>query len=198
MMVFWPGLPRLWHDGDVGGLLVAIVFAVLANVTICLTLIWPGLAPAVVRYLCVLGTSGYWMYWAIRQWSRYPTPGPGDFGTEGDLFPQAQSEYLRGNWYQTEELLLRILRRNRQDIEAQLLLATMYRHTGRFAEAAEQLRQVVRHERLPRCQHWRFELAGERQRLQIANGDPARDQPDQDPHMVTNGNATAIPLSKAA
>jgi hypothetical protein len=75
-----------------------------------------------------------------------------------DLFRSAQSEYLRGNWFQAEAILLRLLERDPRDAEARLLLATLLRHTKRFKEAREQLACLARFESAER---WTEEIERE-------------------------------------
>ena len=79
-----------------------------------------------------------------------------------DLFIQAQTEYLRGHWCETESLLQRLVSGGR-DVEAHLSLAALYRQTKRCDEARSRLRML---ERLDGAEKWRFEIERERQLLE--------------------------------
>jgi protein involved in temperature-dependent protein secretion len=99
----------------------------------------------------------------------------------------ARGEYLQGNWFQTEELVAQILRRNPRDVEARLLKATLLRHTGRWDEAREQLRQL---QRLEGAGSWNMEI--EREWLLQSAAARTRRSSQVSPH------ATANPLRRAA
>jgi thioredoxin-like negative regulator of GroEL len=79
------------------------------------------------------------------------------------LFIRAQLEYLNRHWLEAEELLATLLAGRDQDAEARLMLATLYRHTGRFAEADECLTRL---ERMDSGDRWCVELARERRLLE--------------------------------
>ena len=71
----------------------------------------------------------------------------------------ALDAYLAGNWTETERIAKAILRRNRRDPETTLLLATLCRHTGRYAEAGAWLDRL---ESLESAVKWTEEIAAER------------------------------------
>jgi hypothetical protein len=85
-----------------------------------------------------------------------------------DLFRQAQGEYLRGHWYETETVLTHLLEHHPRDVEARLLLATLLRRTKRQREALQQLAQL---ERLEGHEKWRPEI--EAQRRLTAGAEPS-------------------------
>jgi thioredoxin-like negative regulator of GroEL len=85
-----------------------------------------------------------------------------------DAYVEAREQYLKGNWFEAECLLSRILKRNPRDLEARLMLATLLRHTGRRDEAA---RQLDRLERFEGSGKWVLEISRERQQLQAAKSD---------------------------
>jgi thioredoxin-like negative regulator of GroEL len=85
-----------------------------------------------------------------------------------DVYVEAREQYLKGNWFEAECLLTRILQRNPRDLEARLLLATLLRHTGRRDEAANQLDRL---ERFEGSGKWGLEISRERQQLQAAKTD---------------------------
>jgi hypothetical protein len=78
-------------------------------------------------------------------------------------FREAQQRYLENDWIAAEQLLLKLLKQDARDVEARLMLSTLWRHQGRREEA---LRQLDRLERLEAADKWRDEIAAERERLQ--------------------------------
>jgi predicted Zn-dependent protease len=79
------------------------------------------------------------------------------------MFREAQACYLENNWVAAEQLLLKLLKQDARDVDARLMLATLWRRQGRREEA---LRQLDRLERLEAADKWRHEIAAERLRLQ--------------------------------
>jgi hypothetical protein len=79
---------------------------------------------------------------------------------------QAQAAYLSGDWVSAEQTLLKLLRQDARDAEARLMLATLWRHQDRTAAASEQLDRL---ETLETAAPWRYEVAGERERIAAAS-----------------------------
>jgi len=79
-----------------------------------------------------------------------------------DPFAAAMDHYLQGDYYQTEQILEGLLRRNARDLEARLMLATLLRRAGRRDEAARQLDLLGR---LEGAGKWELEIEEERERL---------------------------------
>jgi hypothetical protein len=102
--------------------------------------------------------------WVVgRRWSQLRRrAGLPDGYCEGmsadDLFRQAQTQYLRGNYLQAETMLCHLTDRPGGDVDAQLMLATLCRHTGRLDEAADRLRRLERDED---ARQWQDEIKGE-------------------------------------
>ena len=84
-----------------------------------------------------------------------------------DLFRQSLDHYLQGNWFEAQRALGCLLRKNRRDVEARLMLATLLRHTGRPEEAARQLEVLVR---LDEARKWELEIRHEWNMLAAARG----------------------------
>ncbi|MCA9174587.1 MAG: tetratricopeptide repeat protein [Planctomycetales bacterium] len=144
MTCLWPGLPRLWVCGDLGALPVAMTFTVLLNVTIVATFLWPWQLPLILMILLwaaviTIWTSSFW-----STWRRFPEPPKEHATIYEDLFLRAQTEYLRGEHFAAESALGRLLKRRPQDVEARLLLASVYRRTARLDQARKQLRRLAR------------------------------------------------------
>jgi hypothetical protein len=128
----------------------------------------------------------------------------GDGRHNDELFSRAQVEYLRGQWFEAESLLLRLLRDDPADLEGRLLLATLYRHTRRSELARSQLDQI---ERFPHGVRWRWEIMQERSRLEAAEhevspADSTENEPSADAvgqqNAVNGALAESGGLSKAA
>jgi tetratricopeptide (TPR) repeat protein len=169
----WPGLPHLWVNGSWAGLVLAIGFAVLLNLAIVGTFVWPELLPARARWiggglLAVLWLAALWetrgelRRQAARRDGESPLPqdvADAERQAEVDrLFIAAQASYLASDWAEAEKILLDALRLERDDIECQLLLATMWRHSGRKNEAIRRLRRLSR---LDAATGWQFEIQRE-------------------------------------
>jgi hypothetical protein len=167
LLCCWPGLPRLWSKGDWTSLAVALGFSFVLNLALIASFVWPMLlgpnfplvAWSVVSIVWIVSFIGALI--ALKQTdSQTMTDAPED---GDDLFIQAQTEYLMGNWPETESLLLRRLQSFHRDIESRLMLATMFRHQRRFEEATQQLDILDRFDdTLP----WQDEVHRERELLE--------------------------------
>jgi predicted Zn-dependent protease len=88
----------------------------------------------------------------------------------GDDFAEALDHYLKGDYYQAEHVLERLLRQNLRDVDARLMLATLLRHTGQLEDAARQLDTLVR---LEGAGKWQWEIKRERALLAEARTEKA-------------------------
>ena len=88
---------------------------------------------------------------------------------EPGLFIRAQAEYLRSNWFEAESLFRR-LTDCRDDVEANLMLATLYRRTGREDRAKRQLQVLAQS---PAASAWSFEIQRELELIERAACDVA-------------------------
>ena len=124
----WPGLPQLWWQGAHWGLVAAVGFAVAVNFALLSSVVWWQLLDPSARNALWMSIASVWLVSAAvslrlrRRW----LPGSAE-QVEGDLFPEAVDEYLKGNWLQAEQLLARLLERDRRDVPARLTLATLLR-----------------------------------------------------------------------
>lgn len=160
----WPGLPTLWR-GDWSGFAPALAFTLLLNAALLSTFVWTEIVAPGVRFgawgvvaFAVLGSC-----WTSRRAARGPQRG--DFAGQGDLFPAALCEYLKGNWVETERLLERALLQQADDLEARLLLATVWRRTRRLDEARAALEELCE---LDGAVKWISEIRQELQLLEEA------------------------------
>ena len=69
---------------------------------------------------------------------------------------------LQADWFGAEQILLDLLSKNPRDVDSGLMLATLWRHTGRFEEASQQLDRL---ELLDGARKWMLEIHQERKRL---------------------------------
>ena len=191
---FWPGLPQLWTRGSWAGLLVAVGFTALLNVLLLASLVFSKWLPLKFQ----LGGYGVLaVVWLLARWQSRAerratmavgtgTVGAGAAESEAEnvdgstetlpaerdtLFREAQGYYLRSDWVTTEQLLLKLLKQDSRDVESRLMLATLWRHQGRLAEARRQLDRVAR---LEAADHWENEIAAERMAISVA------EQPDDE------------------
>ena len=174
---FWPGLPQLWTRGSWAGLLVAVGFTALLNVLLWTTLVFSEWLPLETQ---LIGYAVLTVIWLLARWQTRAerranlaaddeqTPSDGstqDVPAKRDvLFREAQGHYLRNDWVATEQLLLKLLKQDARDVESRLMLATLWRHQGRLAEARRQLDRVAR---LEAAEEWEHEIAAERMALEI-------------------------------
>ena len=169
----WPGLPHLWTYGLWPGLVLAIGCGVLLDLLLLASLVWVELLSPLHLRLGWLSLVTVWSVAAITTALgslREPT-------VEGisaeDLFRSALSEYLQGSWFEAEAILNRLLRVVPGDVEARLLLATLLRHTGRFAAALEELDRL---EHLRDADTWSVEIASERRAIDRAVAERSAEQ----------------------
>jgi hypothetical protein len=168
----WPGLPQLWRRGDWSALALAAGFALLLNLVLLTTFVWTEVVTQGVATSAWSVLGMVWLVSIVATWRMDGRLDRGNAPPEKDLFPAALSEYLSGNWFEVERLGRELLARNDRDVDAQLLLATMCRHTGRYDEARGRLDEL---ERWTDARKWQLEISQERQRLAeiAAEGEPA-------------------------
>ena len=175
----WPGLADLWQQGSWSGLLLALIFGLLLNFSLAASLIWTEWASPELRFAAWTGVGSFWLIGFCTAWRQ---TGLDRSLLTQDLFSQAVNEYLQGNWFQAESLLEQVLRKNRRDVDAQLMLATLYRHTGRCDEARAALEQI-------KCwrgaEKWELEIQREREQLAAAS----EQAPDEDQKPGTSPEA---------
>jgi hypothetical protein len=159
VMYLWPGLARLWYQGDFFALGMAIAFGVLLNLVVLTSLVrsvspwnsWNGLGWI---SLVAFWTFGVWQ--ASRHHASFRDPRQSQ--NHQDLFIRAQTEYLQGRWVEAQRLLEQLIRENPQDIESHLLLSSVFRRSRRTDLSRRHLRQLSD---LPEATRWRFEIERE-------------------------------------
>jgi transcriptional antiterminator Rof (Rho-off) len=160
----WPGLTQLWFSGTLWGLAVGCGFAWLVNLAVVSTFVWTELIGPWSR----IGVWGLlvvvWAGSLSLSFRQLRLRDPAEIRAKAeDLFRRAQGEYLSGNWIGAEQLLAEILRIDRQDVDARILLVSLLRRTGQLAEAADQLRRL---EVTEGSEKWRSEIERERRLLE--------------------------------
>lgn len=181
----WPGLPHLWRRGSWAGLAVAVGFTALTNVLLLATLVFDEWMVGKTRWMVASTWAVVWLlaWWESRDLRRDDSPVADEsrdaFGaaepTRHDdlLFCEAQRRYLAGDWIATERLLLKLLKQDARDVESRLMLATLWRHQGRDAEA---LRQLDRLERLEPAKKWKQEIKTQRKAINQRSDAPLERQ----------------------
>ncbi|QDT01171.1 tetratricopeptide repeat protein [Adhaeretor mobilis] len=166
----WPGLPHLWARGSWAGLALAVGFTVLLNVWIAATLVWNEWMPPEVKTVGAGLLATLWVLAWVEgraDWRRYLA----ELGERDGLDPserselrykEAQQKYLAGDWVATEQLLLKILKQEKQDVSAALMLATLWRRQDRPQDACQELDKI---EKWEAAAPWQAEIAAERRLL---------------------------------
>lgn len=159
----WPGLTDLWVRGRWQGLVWAIGFTLLLNAALITKGVWPDLWGAMMRNGIWYVVLAVWLLSAILTGIKLASGAwnQANLSVES-LFQAAQKEYLRGEWFQAEAILLKLLAASPKDAEAWLLLATLQRHCKRYDEAQQTLAQL---QRLDAAGAWWFEIHRERELL---------------------------------
>ena len=170
--VVWPGLPQLWLRGEWSGLMLAGGFSALLNLAIVATWGWTELLSPPLLGLAWGGVVLFWTVSTVAAIVQMPgllrVPA---IAVSEDLFRTAQGEYLKGNWFEAELALNRLLEHDPTDIEASLMLSTLLRRIGQADEAGQRLDHLASLEGSAR---WQLEIARERQFLQPSVAVPAQ------------------------
>jgi tetratricopeptide (TPR) repeat protein len=176
MLCCWPGLPGLWQRGQTFSLVIAIGFTILLNAAIICTYIWPralGESFPIITWpmiLLIWSSSIAFAYKSMPNWLETAKIAAADESKQSDiLFIRAQTEYLKGNWDETERLLRRCLGIWPRDIEARLLLATLLRHSRRLFDASEELAHLLKYDE---STNWISEIRREQKLIEIIAADP--------------------------
>lgn len=169
VIYLWPGLPQLSLRGSWYALAVAVGAAALLNLALLGSFVWSELIASDLRRALWVALGVSWVAAAILSvvWGRRQGPGE-QRDSAKDIFREAIEHYLKGNWFQAQRVLVGILRNNNRDLDARLMLATLFRHTGRLDEAAAQLDLLTR---LEGAGKWELEIQRERELLAEARTD---------------------------
>ena len=159
----WPGLPQLWAYGSWSGLALALGPAAVLDLLLLASFGWSELIGMNLRIALWAALGVCWVVAAC--WSAKQCRGrvaAGNLDPHQDGLTEALNHYLKGDYYQAEQVLDGLLRRNLRDLDARLMLATLLRHTGRTDEASQQLDVLGRFEGAGK---WELEIRRERELL---------------------------------
>ena len=154
---------------------MALGFALLVDLGLLTSRVWTEVLSPEARGMLWLVVAGIWLTAAIVscRWVARLRPNSQPASGSADLFETARSEYLRGHWFEAETALQRLLDINLLDREARLMLATLLRRTGRFAESEGHLDRLSR---MDGAEKWSLEIARQRARMQQQIADQAEDR----------------------
>lgn len=156
----WPGLAAAWCRGNPRSLVAALLFSWSICLLLLATFVWPEwLGIWLVRAAWVVAAATWLGTTIFNHLGFSRLMGRPDNQSQSS-FESAQQEYLRGNWFEAEALLLDLLEKFPRDAEALLLLVGVLRHTQRWQPA---LRRLDLLESLDTSGPWRFEIRRERQ-----------------------------------
>ena len=161
----WPGWIDGWERGSLRGVLLAWVFSGVLCTAWIGTFWWPALLGTwELRFLwgtilcSALATVSYRAMRSVMAGNAKPR------GCPTNEFAQAQIHYLQENYFEAEKILAPFAKHQTLsdediDLEAALLLATIYRRTDRYELAIELLDRLLL---LERSVKWEAELNQER------------------------------------
>ncbi len=160
----WPGFVGVVRRGLWDQLALALLFGVLAQATLFVNFFWSDFLGGYLRASTGVVFLIAWIFLGAVAGSRLKRYEKSLlYDAEGELFLEAQTHYLRGEWFETECALKSVLKKNPSDAEALLLLATLYRHVKRFSEARRALAAL---EKIEAGEYWRYEICLEKEAIQ--------------------------------
>lgn len=164
LTLLWPGLPWAWLRGSWAGLILAVAFAVCLDMAVVNTWIWTEFVDVRVTLGIWAAAAVIWLVATASALAAFPPPLTSRRdATSERLFVSARDAYLARDWLTAETKLQTLLTIYPTDGEAQLLLGTLLRRAGRFAEAKTALEQLTRSDAgMP----WRHAIRRELQCLQ--------------------------------
>lgn len=197
LTLVWPGLPWLWLRGSLGGLVLALAFAVLLDMAIVTTWIWSELVDLPVSIGIWTATITVWIMATASAASSFPAPiSKGPDAAAHTFFVKARDAYLARDWLTAETRLRAALALAPTDGEAQLLLATLLRRVGRKAEAKRALEQLSRSDS---GAPWQTAIAREFVLLEHGRHDAESESPPDDNVLpMPTGGSAAASAEKAA
>ena len=188
----WPGLPWIWQQGSWVGLAIALGAAGLLNLALLAVFGYSELVAPNVRMGLWAAVGAVWVVCAAgsyvgtrRRATQRRKKGRHEetrqvavleITNDQATFSQATEQYLKGDWFEAERLWRLLLKANPRDIEARLMLATLYRHTKRWDEAAAHLATL---ERFEGAEAWNLEIRRERELL-LESREEASEQTEQE------------------
>ena len=139
----FPGLGGLFLYGRWSFLAIALAFFLAIDLLLIVHFFWTDCLIPQGRYTSVFVFLLFWFFLAqISGYCEKMLHQRHNADSKRNFFADAQTQYLRGNWFETECVLNEILKRNPRDPEALLMLGTLFRHTNRFEESRKILQKL--------------------------------------------------------
>ncbi|GHT27945.1 hypothetical protein FACS18942_07870 [Planctomycetales bacterium] len=136
MFTLFPGYSGIARYGLWTQLSIAVFFALLLDYFLIVNFYWTDYITAGQRNILLGGLIlSYFLLRSAAKLHRQGYETMLSVETKDETYRTVLQYYLRGNWFDAESLILPYLKKKPRDIEMQLLLATLYRHTQRFEEA---------------------------------------------------------------
>lgn len=164
ILFLWPGAYGVIAYGLWRQLFIALTFSIFLLATLFSHCYWTDFPPHFIKryyWLCFILTWLFLSVYSYKDLHRYTQTKKYD--EKGEAFLEAQTQYLHGNWFETECCIKNILKRNPEDVEALLFLATLLRHLKRYSEAKKILAEMEKYEESSR---WSYEILQERNAIQ--------------------------------
>lgn len=136
----WPGLPQIWLGEEGIGLGLGLLFALIANLTIALRLIWTEaadpawghfLASALVATWCLGLAYTVWWLWRCHP-ERFKR-------TIDEQYRESIDLYLQGHWNESRRRLEGVLAMDESDADAWLQMGCLLIRIDRPDEARQAL-----------------------------------------------------------
>ena len=162
LVCFWPGLKETWAGASWLAFAWCTGLALGCNLCLAGTFLWPTSLPPVVIPVAWFAVAMVWILGVWRELRCYSPAWASDTGDPG-LFNLAQAEYLKGHGFEAQELLVRSLEQSPEDVDARLLLASLFRRTRQWDSAQETLARL---ELSARADKWRLEIEIERKLIE--------------------------------
>lgn len=164
LLWLWPGVGGVLRQGRWSFLVIALLYGFALCGTIAANFYWSEVLTGFFRTLSCGAMGVLWLVLSgksaaiEKRCRKLRTPPP----PEKDGLPDAQRHYLQGNWFEAECCLSMLLQNNPRDVQAMLMLATLYRHKERYEEASRLLREL---ELLEDAIPWKAEIRSEKRKL---------------------------------
>jgi len=164
---FWPGARGIFRFGRWSFLAIAMTFSILTCAILLVHFHWTEVFSREVQKLSWFVYFISWVALATKasRLEKRILKNECPPASEKDILHDAQLHYLQGNWFETECCLNMLLKRNPRDVNAMLMLATLYRHNKRLEEAVPMVKNL---DLLEESALWKFEIRAEKKKLRQA------------------------------
>ena len=178
LLILWPGATGVLRYGLWGHLGIAALFGLICQTVLFLNFYWVNFLSHFARMLALLGVLISWLFLsAVASSSLKKYEKMRNTDSEGEAFLEAQTHYLRGNWFETECCLKNLLKKNPYDVESLLMAATLYRHLKRFSDARKTLMTL---EKIDASAYWQEEIEFEKKAIVEDENEEHEDSTDEE------------------